>query len=133
MLAFGRADLSTLVEVIWRAGTLFELPRDRIRDLMYAASEVVMNTVPHGGGEGELRLWQDHEHLGLVCEFRDRCSDAGAWTNDPWTESAHADADRGTPAAGKLGRWLWLVDQHCDLAEVRSDGSGTTVRLHVRP
>jgi hypothetical protein len=30
------------------------------------------------------------------------------------------------------GRGLWLINQLCDLVELRSDGSGTTLRMHVR-
>jgi hypothetical protein len=108
LLSFTRADLSVLVEVIWRAGTLLQLQRDRVRDLMYAASEVAMSTFADDGSASELRLWKDPEHLGLVCEFRTR-------------------------ATSTLKGGLWLVNQHCDLLEVRSDRSGTTVRLHARP
>ena len=136
LLQFTRSDLPSLVEVIWRAGTLLDLPTDRVRDLMYAASEVAMNTFKHGGGDGELRLWQDSEHRGLVCEVRDRgvLRDPFAGRRDPaasqlCTNSPRAGADSG---AG-LGRGLWLANQHCDLVEIRSDRCGTTVRLHLRP
>jgi hypothetical protein len=29
------------------------------------------------------------------------------------------------------GHGLWLVNQVCDLVEMRSDDSGTTIRLHM--
>jgi hypothetical protein len=42
-------------------------------------------------------------------------------------------AGRRRPAADALeGRGLWLINQLCDLVEMRSDPSGMTVRMHVR-
>jgi anti-sigma regulatory factor (Ser/Thr protein kinase) len=122
-LAFGRPDLSALLETVWQVATKADVPTGRVRDLMYAASEVAMNTFRHGGGTGVLRTWPSSQHGGLVCEFRD-----SGRINDPM-------AGRRDPAASEddVGRGLWLVNQCCDLVEIRSDQDGTTVRLHVRP
>jgi hypothetical protein len=41
-------------------------------------------------------------------------------------------AGRRRPAPGALGgHGLWLVHQVCDQVELRSDGSGTTIRMHM--
>jgi anti-sigma regulatory factor (Ser/Thr protein kinase) len=89
-----------------------------IADLVLAVNEVATNSAQHGGGAGTLRVWRDGGVL--VCEVRDR-----GHFEDPL-------ADRRRPAPGENGgRGLWLANQLCDLVQVRSLSSGTTVRLHM--
>ena len=89
-----------------------------IADLVLAVSEVAANSLEHGGGVGTLRVWRDGDVL--VCEI----ADSGHFT-DPL-------ADRRRPAPGQDGgRGLWLANQLCDLVQVRSFETGTTVRLHM--
>jgi anti-sigma regulatory factor (Ser/Thr protein kinase) len=89
-----------------------------IADLVLAVNEVATNSVQHGGGSGTLRIWRDGGVL--VCEVRDR-----GHLDDPL-------ADRRRPSPGQEGgRGLWLANQLCDLVQLRSFSSGTTVRLHM--
>jgi anti-sigma regulatory factor (Ser/Thr protein kinase) len=89
-----------------------------ISDLVMAVNEVAANSVVHGGGSGTLRVWRDGEVL--CCEIRD----AGHF-DDPL-------ADRRRPAPGQDGgRGLWLANQLCDLLQLRTFPTGTTVRLHM--
>jgi len=91
----------------------------RRADLLLAVSELAANSLRHGGGWGELRVW--HEDDGLVCEIRDE----GVLT-DPL-------AGRRRPSPAETGgRGLWLVNQLCDLAQLRSSAAGTTIRIFVR-
>jgi anti-sigma regulatory factor (Ser/Thr protein kinase) len=91
---------------------------ERTADLVLAVSEVAANSVLHGGGFGVARVWHD-EHR-IVCEV----SDVG-----------HIDA----PLAGFRrpdpvqpdGRGMYIVNQLCDLVEVRSYPGGSTVRVHM--
>lgn len=88
-------------------------------DLLLAISELTTNSVRHGGGEGILRVWHDFDSL--VCEV----SDHG--TIDPPL------AGRRRPRPGGLnGYGLWLVNQVCDLVQVRSHDGSTTVRMRMR-
>jgi len=88
-----------------------------IADLVLAVNEVAANSLHHGGGVGTLGVWRDGDVL--VCEIRD-----SGHFNDPL-------ADRRRPAPGNDGgRGLWLANQLCDLVQVRSLETGTTVRLH---
>jgi len=90
-----------------------------IADLVMAVDEVATNSIQHGGGAGTLRIWRDRDVL--VCEIRDR-----GHFDDPL-------ADRRRPAPGQDGgRGLWLANQLCDLVQVRSFTTATTVRLHMR-
>ena len=90
----------------------------RASDLVLAVSEVAANTLRHTPSSGTLAIWHDpHE---IVCEIRDN----GVIT-DPL-------AGRRRPAPDALGgHGLWLVHQVCDLVELRSDNTGTTVRMHM--
>jgi anti-sigma regulatory factor (Ser/Thr protein kinase) len=96
----------------------FGMEQQQTDDLMLAASEVAANSVVHGGGTAEFRLWRDAQSL--VCEIRD---------------SGHIDdalAGRERPATDRLGgRGLWLANQLCDLVQIRSFPSGGVVRLHM--
>jgi len=74
--------------------------------------------VVHGGGGGSFRMWREVDTV--VCEV----SDAGH-VSDPLAGRVLVPSD----AEG--GRGLWLVNQCCDLVELRSSPSGTVVRLHV--
>jgi anti-sigma regulatory factor (Ser/Thr protein kinase) len=94
------------------------LPDHRVIDFVIAVSEVVANTVRHAGSPGSMEIWQHDDEI--VCEIRD----AGVIT-DPL-------AGRRPPspkATGGLG--LWLVYQVCDHVDLRSDESGTVIRLHM--
>lgn len=87
-------------------------------DLVLAVTEVAGNSLKHGGGEGILRIWQDPATL--YCEVRDR-----GYIRHPLVgrEKPAPDTDGG--------RGLWLVNQLCDLVQVRTNESGTVVRLHM--
>jgi anti-sigma regulatory factor (Ser/Thr protein kinase) len=85
--------------------------------MVLAVNEIATNSLQHGGGQGELRVWQD-EHS-VVCEVSDR---------------GHITA----PLAGRLppvlsaghGGGLWLANQLCDLVQIYSSPDGTAVRVY---
>jgi anti-sigma regulatory factor (Ser/Thr protein kinase) len=88
-------------------------------DLLVGVNELASNSVRHGGGAGDVRLWRQGDEL--VCEVRD-----------------HGQLD--IPLVGRVrpdplqvdGRGLWLTNQLCDLVQIRSGAGGTVVRLHMR-
>jgi anti-sigma regulatory factor (Ser/Thr protein kinase) len=94
--------------------------RLRVQDAVLAVSELATNTVRHGGGTGELRVWRDGAALAL------EVSDTGH-IREPLV-------GRLPPAPGQLGgRGLWLVNELCDLVQLRSSESGTVVRVSLMP
>jgi len=93
--------------------------RDRADDLVLAVNELATNSIRYGGGGGVVRVWRDQS---VVCEIEDR-----GFIADPL-------AGRVLPGPGReSGRGLWLVNQLCDLVQVRTQvGGGTRVRVHAR-
>jgi anti-sigma regulatory factor (Ser/Thr protein kinase) len=118
-LEFERGDLSLVRSVVRRQADRVGLSPERTHGLMLAANEAASNSVLHAKPSGgRLRVWQVGE--GLVCEV----SDTGRIT-DPL-------AGRTRPAAdAEIGRGMWLMNQMCDLVEMRDGEEGTTIRLHA--
>jgi anti-sigma regulatory factor (Ser/Thr protein kinase) len=111
-LADIRAVRHTVVSWARRCG----LPEDQVEVLELAASELATNSVQHGGGGGSVALWEDSG--GAMLEF----TDAGQFT-DPL-------AGRLPPRPDEEGcSGLYLLQQLCDLVQVRSTDAGTTVRV----
>ena len=82
-------------------------------------NELATNSLLHGGGGGTLRLWQ--EGAKLVCEVRD----AGVIV-EPLVGRR-----RPSPSA-QGGAGLWIINQLCDLVQIRSAvGFGTVVRAYL--
>jgi anti-sigma regulatory factor (Ser/Thr protein kinase) len=93
------------------------LTADRTADLMLAASEVAANTLRHTVGGGTLCVWSGPGEV--VCQLHD----SGIVT-DPL-------AGRWRPADRPSGQGLWVVNQLCDLVELRTGSGGTVVRMHM--
>jgi anti-sigma regulatory factor (Ser/Thr protein kinase) len=96
----------------------YQLAPERIDDIVLAANEIVTNSLRFGGGRAELAMFTDNG--AVVCDVRDRGRIA-----DPL-------AGRITPLPGATsGRGMWLVNQVCDLVQVRSGERGTAVRMFI--
>jgi anti-sigma regulatory factor (Ser/Thr protein kinase) len=114
-----RSDLRTVRAMVARAAHRAGLPASRVTDLMLAVSEVAANTLRHTRAGGVALAWQaDGE---MLCQV----SDSG-YIADPLAGLRRPSLDR--PG----GQGLWLVNQVCDLVELRTTEAGTAVRLHMR-
>jgi len=117
-LAFDATGLPGVRERVRHHAADARLSPRRARDLVLAVSEVATNSVLHGGGSGVLQAWV--QGGALVHQV----SDAGHVTD--------ALAGRHVPTPDQLGgRGLWLVNEVCDLVQLRSSPDGTVVRLHM--
>jgi anti-sigma regulatory factor (Ser/Thr protein kinase) len=117
-LEFRAEDLREVRSLVAEVAQETGLERDRLEDLKLVSSELATNTVRHARGEGIMQVWEERGNI--FCQVRD----AGHIT-DPL-----AGPRRPAPlATGGLG--LWMVNQLCDLVEVRSSEQGTTVRARV--
>ena len=114
-------QLSELRALVEERGHAAGLASDRVEDLVLAANELATNVVSHGHGDGCLTIWTDGPWL--VCEVVDR-----GRLDDPFVGT------RPPPTSNTAGRGLFMVNQLCDLVELRSDSGGTAVRLRfARP
>jgi anti-sigma regulatory factor (Ser/Thr protein kinase) len=111
-------DLRPVRELVATVTGQAGLSPGRSTDLVIAASEVAANTLRHTSGGGVVRLWATDAEV--LCQLEDT-----GYITDPLAGHWRPGSD----LAG--GQGLWLVNQVCDLAEIRSSESGTTIRLHM--
>ena len=118
-MEFSLAEMSSVRSLVSEVAGRASLGRDRTEDLVLAVSELAANSLCHGGGTGTLLMWtQDGT---LMCEVRDR------------GHITHPLVGRVVPTPDQQsGRGLWLVNQLCDLTQIRSSLTGTSVRVHMR-
>jgi len=115
---FDGGGLAALRLLVRQAGAEARLAASRITDLVLAANEIASNSIRHGDGAGIFKVWIDDR--AVVCDIRD-----GGQIHEPLI-------GRRRPAASQIGgRGLWLVNQLCELVQIRSSTAGTIVRLHV--
>jgi anti-sigma regulatory factor (Ser/Thr protein kinase) len=120
VVAYGRGHLPGVRRLTRRRAAEAGLGGGRVDDVVLAVNEIASNTLSHAGERGTLSIWLDAGQGELVCEIRD-----GGYIADPL-------AGRRQPSEDDLsGRGLWIVNQLCDLVELRSGVGGTVVRLHV--
>jgi anti-sigma regulatory factor (Ser/Thr protein kinase) len=113
-----RTDLSQVRSLVLEQAREAGLTESRANDLVLAVSEVAANTLRHTRSSGTMTLWHDQDEV--ICEIHDE----GTIT-DPLV-------GRSRPGPDALGgHGLWLVHQVCDLVELNSDASGTTIRMHM--
>jgi anti-sigma regulatory factor (Ser/Thr protein kinase) len=95
------------------------LTDDQIADVELVVTELVTNSIDHGGGTGRLRIWTTDEHF--VCEVHDQ----GTLT-DPL-------AGRHPAAPGQhRQRGLLLVNHMSDLVRLHAGTRSTTIRVHFQ-
>jgi anti-sigma regulatory factor (Ser/Thr protein kinase) len=117
-LRFDRIRIAAVRRLVAAQALAAGLDVPRTDDLLLAASEAAGNSVRHGGGGGTVRAWTTAD--AVVVDIVD-------------------DGAIGDPLAGRLepahdllgGRGLWIMNQLCDLVQVRSPRTGANVRLHM--
>jgi len=92
---------------------------ERVTNLVIAAGEVTANTLRHTAAGGTFWVWHTGEEI--ICQVQDQ-----GWIADPL-------AGRWRRSPDETGHGLWVVNQVCDLVEIRSsEAAGTVIRLHMR-
>jgi anti-sigma regulatory factor (Ser/Thr protein kinase) len=87
-----------------------------VDDLVLAVDEAATNAMLHGSGSADVRIWR--EAAQVVCEV----VDYGTF-DEPLAGRRRPGLDWTS------GRGVWLMNQVCDLVEVRPTDEGTVVRL----
>jgi anti-sigma regulatory factor (Ser/Thr protein kinase) len=118
-LAFAHGELAEVRRAIAGWASANALAAERIDELVLAVDELASNSIRHGGGAGMLRWWREGETL--LCEVRD-----AGWIQAPLVGRVRPNIDASS------GRGVWLVNQLCDLVQIRSAPAGSVVRVHMR-
>jgi anti-sigma regulatory factor (Ser/Thr protein kinase) len=112
-------DLHRMRRQIERSAAASGLTRAQRQDFVLAVNEAAANALEYDEPPRALRLWRrDAAVIGEVVG-RGRIEDPLAGRRRP------------APTAVR-GRGLWIVNQLCDLVELRSCQSRTTLRMHMR-
>jgi anti-sigma regulatory factor (Ser/Thr protein kinase) len=118
-LLFTRHGLGAVRNLVATRAEAAGLSVETGEELVLAINELAANSIQYGRGGGTLRLWR--EPRAFVCEVRDR-----GFIRDPLVGRL------APPVEQHGGRGLWLVNQLCDLVQIRSAPSGTVVRVHTQ-
>lgn len=94
------------------------LPDERAANLVLAASEIAANTLRYTSAGGTMHIW--HTGGEILCQITDQ-----GWITDPLAGRIRRPPD-------ERGHGLWVVNQVCDLVELRTGPAGTTIRMHMR-
>lgn len=115
---FGAADLRLVRTLTAESARAAGMTRARRHDATVVVSELVTNSIRHGGAGGALALWVHDDTL--VCEVRD-----DGLIEDPLV-------GRVRPGRAARSGWgLWLCHQLCDLLQIRTTEVGTVIRAHL--
>jgi anti-sigma regulatory factor (Ser/Thr protein kinase) len=111
-------DLRPVRDYVARRAREGGLDPDRTAELVLSASEVAANTLRHTDQPGTISAWLTRD------EFLCQIQDSGQIT-DPLVGLHPPSPDR------LGGQGLWVVNNVCDLVELRTGPRGTTIRLHM--
>jgi anti-sigma regulatory factor (Ser/Thr protein kinase) len=112
------SDLTPVRHLVRRHAQRAGLGRERTADLVLAVSEVTANTLSHTAAGGTIGVWDDEQEV--LCQAQDT----------GWIADRLAGRVRHSPES--RGHGLLVVNQMCDLVELRTGSSGTAVRMHMR-
>ena len=118
-LFFSADGLSRLRDVASSYARDIGMDAARAAEVSLAVSEIATNTIRHAGGRGQFRIWANGDSLAA------EVSDAGR-IGDPLIGRRRPEVDQ------RDGRGMWIVNQLCDLVQVRTYATGNVVRLQFR-
>jgi serine/threonine-protein kinase RsbW len=116
--------LDTLLDVrqdVHRSATDEGLADLRLYYFVVAVNEIMTNAIHHGGGRGELQIARVGDCL------RAQVVDCG-----PGMPADRIAPETKPPANIRSGRGLWLTRQLCEVVDIRSAATGTTVTLEFK-
>ncbi|TQN42639.1 anti-sigma regulatory factor (Ser/Thr protein kinase) [Blastococcus colisei] len=114
--SYGDGDVPATRRTVAQFARTVGLPEEKVEVLELAASELATNSIRHGGGTGTVAMWV--APAAAVVEF----SDSGL-VADPLIGRLMPSVEQ------EGGRGVFLVNQLCDLVQLRSSERGTTVRI----
>lgn len=116
-LDVGVGELAAARRLVADQAVGFGLPRERVGDAALVVTELITNSIEHGGGLARFSAWTTDDEL--VCEIADKGRFA-----DPFAGL------RPAPVGQPHGRGLMLVNTLSDLVTIHADSAGTVIRVH---
>lgn len=117
-LRFGAGDLAVVRGFLARRAAAAGFEGRRLTDLVLAVDELATNSLRYARGEGTLRTWRENGSLLVEVADDGHIADPLAGRDLP-------------PADERGGRGLYLVNQLCDLVQLRSSPEGSAIRVHM--
>ncbi|HEY2653598.1 MAG TPA: sensor histidine kinase [Solirubrobacteraceae bacterium] len=111
-------ELRSLRQRVASSALTAPLSGPRRDDFVLAVNEAAINALEHGQAPRAARLWRKGGSVIAEVVARGRVDDPLVGRRTP---EAHASRGRG----------LWIVNQLCDLVQLRHEGPTTKLRLHV--
>ncbi|HZU61237.1 MAG TPA: anti-sigma factor RsbA family regulatory protein [Solirubrobacteraceae bacterium] len=112
-------DLSSLRHQVRDSPVLEPVPRERRSDFLLAISEAAANALRYDCPPRTLRMWRNgHRVVAEVC--------GQGRIEDPLT------GRRRPPARASRGWGLWVINQVCDLVELRQQEERVRLRMSMR-
>ncbi len=112
-VSFAGRNLHDVFALVLREAYAADFWSDKALDLASAARQLAGESLRRGADRGVVRVWNDPS--ALVCEVSD-----ATVIDDVLAGRRLQDQNNG----------LWSANQLCDLVQLRSTASGTTIRLH---
>jgi anti-sigma regulatory factor (Ser/Thr protein kinase) len=116
---FDLSTLSALRASVDAFGSRAGLSPERSADLVLAVDELACNSVLHGTSGGVFRGWRENDTV--MCEVTSEST-----FTDPMVGRRRPSVDQ------HQGRGLWVVNQLCDLVQIRSSDGTSVVRVEMR-
>ena len=115
-----RGDLRAFRRDLAADPLISELDNRRRDDLVFAVNEAITNAIRHGDSSDRVvtRVWRADGRVVSEVATTTRVDDPYAGRRRPPTDALD-------------GRGLWLINQLCDLVELRCDDDGMRLRLHI--
>lgn len=112
-------DLSRLRVQIQESQVLDPLPRERRPDLVLAISEAAANALRYDHPPRTLRLWRNDHRVVAEVSGAGRIEDPLSGRRRPCSQASR-------------GWGLWVINQVCDLVELRHQEGRVRLRMHMR-
>ncbi|MDI6104341.1 ATP-binding protein [Actinoplanes sp. NEAU-A12] len=116
---FNQASLPLLRRRLHAASTAHDLPDQHAHRFVLAAHEAMTNAVQHGGGHGQLLMWQRAGHL--WCEISDHGPGIGA--------TLRSTRDPRTRTRLRRPHGFGLIQRACTAMDITTDPTGTRLQL----
>jgi hypothetical protein len=114
-LYFNRAGLQRVIPFVTARAHFAGVPEQQAGALAVAVHQLALSSLSRGAAGGVVSVCLQHHSF--VCEVHDHTR-----TDDPLL------GRQQSPSRDRSG--MWFANQVCDLVQLRSTPSGTTVRLH---